>query len=102
VNSQIAKNHVLRGLILGIAYAAMEQGAGIPIIKAMLIQEGHTLKEADILNQCHYLKSKDLVEIESIRNPIQNISRDIVRITSKGIDVMEGITQMDGLALGGE
>ena len=102
MNSQIAVNHIVRGLILGISQAAGEGGAGIPIIKAMLAQEGHELKESDILAHCRYLEGKGLVRVENIRNPIQHISRDIAHITPKGIDVLEGTEQVEGIILGGE
>lgn len=102
MNSQIAVNYIVRGLILGIAHAAGDGGAGVPIIKVMLMQEGHDLKESDILGHCRYLEGKGLVMVENVRNSIQKISRDIAHITPKGVDVLEGTVQVEGILLGGE
>ena len=99
MNSQVATNHVLRGLTLGISHAAGNQGASILIIQTMLKQEGYNLNISDIMAICQYLEGKGLIEIENIRNPIQKISRDIIKITPKGIDVLEGTEQVNGLEL---
>lgn len=85
---------------MGASQAADDKGLSIPILHIVLSQNGHSLKENEILKHCRYLEDKGLVKIRSFKNSIQQIDRDVVYITSKGIDVCEGTEVVEGVAAG--
>jgi len=99
---EIAGNHELRGYILKIANEIQPFGAGVPFIKILLHQLKFTPDEATIMNACKYLEGKGLVRMENVCDRVKNISRDIVYITPKGIDVLEGTETVSGVELVGD
>ena len=47
-----------------------------------------------------YLAGKELVKSEVVANKALGIKREIVHITSKGIDVLEGTIEVEGIEVG--
>lgn len=97
--TQIMEKQVLRGMILKISNAAEPLGAGTDIIQSAIKQYGYSVSKEDILIGCKYLQGKGLVIVKNVSNEVLGISRDIVHITSKGIDVLEGTVITEGIEL---
>lgn len=99
---EIAKAQELRGYVLRIACEAQPCGAGFQFIEILLGQIKLSANADEIKNAALYLKEKGLVRIESASNEAKGISRDIVHITPKGIDVLEGTEEISGIQLVGD
>jgi len=105
VNSKLieaASEKVLRGLVLEILSQAEPTGATTELIQAALKPYAHTLTKDAVLSVCHYLKGKGLATTEGVSNDRLNISRVIVHITPKGVDVLEGTESVSGVELAGD
>ena len=104
VNSRLietAGEKVLRGLVLEMLSQAEPAGATPELIQAALKPYAHLLTKDAVLKICGYLKGKGLATFEHFSNDRLNISRLIVNITPKGIDVLEGTETIDGIELVG-
>ena len=99
---EVAANHELRGYILKLAHETQPLGAGLQFLEIVLHQLKFNITSNDVANACQYLEGKGLVRIERVSNQAREISRDIVHITSKGIDVMEGTETTAGIELVGD
>lgn len=97
--TKLASNELLRGDILKISENAEPLGAGTKIIKSVLSQHGFNVSQDEVRTHCRYLQGKGLIEIEHMENKAAGISRDIVHITPKGIDVLEGREIVTGIEL---
>ena len=98
-NMQIATNKVLRGLVLNLVFAAEEMGASMQVIRSALKPYGYSLEDNEIMHLCKYLEGKGLVKITGAKNEALKIDRHISCITSKGIDVLEGTIEVEGVEL---
>jgi hypothetical protein len=99
---EIAKTQELRGYVLQIAFEARPCGAGIQLIEIMLRQLKLSANKDNIINAASYLEEKGLVRIDNVKNDAKSISRSIVHITPKGIDVLEGTEEASGIQLAGD
>ena len=85
----ITEKQMLRGYVLKICEFSEPLGAGIEVVESALKKEGF------------YLEGKGFIKLENIKNSILNIDRTIAKITSLGIDLLEGTTQTEGVILNG-
>ena len=99
-NLQIAANHIHRGMILKMAREADPLGASVELLRAVIKQHGYNLEKSEIMGMCKYLEGKGLVNISGAKNDALQVSRFIASITPKGIDVLEGTVQIEGIELG--
>ena len=93
------QKQILRGRILTICEKAQPYGAGLEMIDVALKKEGFCYAMQDIKEACYYLEQKGLVSITTVKNVVLEISRNISRITAKGIDFLEGSIDEEGIAL---
>jgi len=95
----IAKKQMLRRQVLILCNELKEVGAGVPLICMVLNKQNIVCTEKEIADACYYLQGKKLIDFKHYRNDVADIERDISFITSDGIDVLEGTTAIDGIAL---
>lgn len=96
----VTQKQVLRGYVLRIADQAEPLGAGIEVIHGALKKEGFAEYSKDNIKDASiYLEKKGLVSLTNIKNEVLHIERCVVKITAKGIDIMEGTITEDGIEL---
>ena len=98
---EIGNKQIIRGLVLMIAEAAGINGASLELIKTALKPHGYNIEKDEVMMVCQYLEGKGLIRIETFKNEVLKISRDIAYIMPDGIDVLEGTMKVDGINLRG-
>lgn len=87
-----AEKEILRKEILELCYKAAPSGCSIDVLTAAFAHSGSADKE-EIQRQVDYLEIKELVSVTKVGNERLGLSREIVRLTGKGIDYLEGNTE---------
>lgn len=99
--TDVAERQILRKEILSILAETNERGGATKkLLQVVLEKQGYDVSELTIGLELRYLAGKGLVQIESISNPALGIKKEIVQITSMGIDQLEGTIQVDGIEAG--
>lgn len=96
----VAERQILRKEILSILAETDEQGATPKLLKVVLLKQGYEVNDLIISLELKYLAGKELVKSEVVANKALGIKRDIVHITSKGIDLLEGTIEVEGIEVG--
>lgn len=96
----VAERQILRKEILSILAETDEQGATPKLLKVVLMKQGYEVNDLVISLELKYLAGKELVKSEVVANKALGIKREIVHITSKGIDVLEGTIEVEGIEVG--
>ena len=96
----VAERQILRKEILSILAETDEQGATPKLLKVVLLKQGYEVNDLVISLELKYLAGKDLVKSEVVANKALGIKREIVHITSKGIDLLEGTIEVEGIEVG--
>ena len=100
-NVKIAANQLHRGLALRTVSEAEPVGASVELIRTVFKQHGYDFEKNEVMAICRYLEGKGLINISNSNNSVLGISRFISTITPKGIDVLEGTVQVEGIELEG-
>ena len=95
---ETAEKEMIRNEILKMCDTVGAQGASEQVIRAGLRKLGIQLSEENISKQVAYLEGKNLVSVERIDNARLGINRSIVKITSLGMDVLEGNAAASGIS----
>ncbi|MDE7431401.1 MAG: hypothetical protein K2N34_05755 [Lachnospiraceae bacterium] len=95
--TQLAKNEIIRGNILKLLDEIGSIGASFKLLNKALTTSGFVVTREEVDRELRYLQGKNVIDIEHIENKVLGIKRDIVRINSRGIDVLEGTLQIDGI-----
>ncbi len=95
---ELAEKEMIRNEILKMCDTVGAQGASEQVIRAGLRKLGIHLNEDEVSKQVAYLEGKNLVKVDRIDNVRLGINRAIVKITSLGMDVLEGNADMSGIA----
>lgn len=96
--TDVANRQILRNEILNILAETNEQGGATQkLLRVVLQKQGYNVSEVTIGLELKYLAEKGLVQTDAVSNPALGIQKDIVHITSKGIDLLEGTIQIDGI-----
>lgn len=96
----VAERQILRKEILSILAETDEQGATPKLLKVVLLKQGYEVNDLVISLELKYLAGKELVKSEVVANKALGIKREIVHITSKGIDLLEGTIEVEGIEVG--
>lgn len=96
----VAERQILRKEILSILAETDEQGATPKLLKVVLMKQGYEVNDLVISLELKYLAGKELVKSEVVANKALGIKREIVHITSKGIDLLEGTIEVEGIEVG--
>lgn len=99
---ELAEKEIIRTEVLEICQQSVPMGADEKVIKAALRKCGHDVTEQEVQSTLYYLQSKGLLELQPVENRAMGIKRTIARITGKGIDCLEGNTEVSGIDVEGE
>lgn len=92
-----AEKEILRKEILELCYKAEPAGCSIDVLAAAFSHAG-VADKAEIRRQVDYLEIKEFVSVTKVGNERLGLSREIVRLTGRGIDYLEGNTErQDGI-----
>lgn len=94
---KVAEKKILRGLILYLIDLTEPLGAGTEVITKAIREEGFKVNKKEVESHCYYLKKKNLIEIEEVKNEVLKIERKICHINSRGIDLLEGTISEIGI-----
>ena len=99
--TDVAERQILRNEILNILAETNDQGGATKkLLRVVLQKQGYNVSELTIGLELKYLAGKGLVQIEQVKNAALGIQKEIVQITSMGIDLLEGTIQIDGIEAG--
>jgi len=99
---KVSNEKILRGLILEICEQSGATGASIELIQVALKYHIQSITKEEVLNTCKYLEGKNLITMNHTENERLKISRDIVYLSSKGQDLLDGTITVDGIQLVGD
>jgi len=92
----------IRGRILKTLKINYPYRTGDKLITDILIDEQYSVTEPEVSVHLSYLEEKGYVSIETVSAPDMGVKRSLVKLTPKGIDLMEGTIQADpGVNLNG-
>lgn len=94
---ELAEKEIARKTILSVLEECGSEGASEELITKCLARVGINCQQEAVKRECEYLKGKGLVEINHIENKTLGISRDVVTITSAGMDVLDGTATVEGV-----
>lgn len=94
---ELAEKEILRKNILEVLEECGDEGASEELIAKCITKAGITCSTDEIKRECTYLKGKGLVDIEHVENKVLSISRNVVRITSSGMDILDGTSSSEGV-----
>ncbi len=94
---ELAEKEIMRKDILEVLEECEDEGASEELIAKCLARSGHSCTTDEVKRECSYLKGKELVEINHIENKTLGISRNVIKITSKGMDVLDGASTVEGV-----
>ena len=92
-----AKEQLLRGLVLTLLKQTEPEGGSLELLQSVLKTSGYDLTREHLLTTLTYLTDKGLVMSRTVENKQLNISRFITKLTSKGVDLLEGTIQVEGI-----
>lgn len=84
------QNKEIRGRILKILYMNYPQPTGDHLISEILTDIQYSISPAKVNGLITYLAEKKYVIQDTAEIPEYDISRNLVKLTSKGIDLIEG------------
>lgn len=78
----------IRGFILGLLNIQPDHGLSTKVIELSLDQSRFCISPGLVRSEINYLKEKEYVRVEDVSS--RGISRTLVYITTKGIDLLQG------------
>lgn len=87
--NKFAKKEI-RGWILKILYTNLPEWAGDRLLAQMLEQGKYSVSALEIQGHLRYLEGKGYVEVKEVSVKELGLSRVVARLTSKGVDFVEG------------
>ncbi|MEE1517272.1 MAG: hypothetical protein UF228_06710 [Lachnospiraceae bacterium] len=93
----LAEKEIMRKNILEVLEECEQEGASEELIAKCLVRIGHSCTVEEVKRECTYLKGKGLVEINHVENKTLGISRNVVKVTSNGMDVLDGTSVVEGV-----
>lgn len=97
---ELAEKEILRQSILEITEQSGTDGASNILIKKALSKTGLKPSDEQLKREISYLQDKGLVSVKHIKNSVLGIERDVIRLTSKGMDVLDGAMEESGIGAG--
>lgn len=94
---ELAEKEIMRKDILEVLEECEDAGASEELITKSLARIGHNSSVDEVKRECSYLKGKGLIEITHIENKVLGISRNVIKITSAGMDVLDGASTVEGV-----
>lgn len=99
---ELSEKRIIRNEILKVLDEMSSTGASTKLLRKALNTSGLSVTQENVNKEVEYLQGKGVISVEHIENKALGIKRDIITITSKGIDVIEGTLQVDGIEIDNE
>jgi hypothetical protein len=90
MSSTIRQAEIIRGKLLYYLSLIYPQAATLPLLQGELDIFGYPVPTDELTRLVAYLSEKNLVSIEKVRGPIAQRFINLVKITARGIDYLEG------------
>ena len=90
MSSTIRQSEIVRGKILYYLSLIYPQAATLPLLQGELDIFGYPVPTEELNRMVAYLAEKRLVAIESVRGPVAHRMLNLVKITVRGIDYLDG------------
>ncbi len=80
----------IRGWILRFLYNLLPKFGSAESVAGMLLKAGYDVTALQVQGHFRYLEDKEYVELQEIDLQEMSISRHLAKLTSKGVDFVEG------------
>lgn len=94
---ELAEKEMIRKSVLEIAEQSGINGASNVLVKKALAKNGMQLTDEQLARETSYLAGKELITVEHIENKVLEIERDMIKLTPKGMDVLDGVLEVEGI-----
>jgi hypothetical protein len=91
----IRHSEVIRGKILYYLSLIYPQAATLPLLQGELDIFGYPVPTDELTRLVAYLAEKALVSLERVRGPVAGRYINLVKITARGIDYLDGRLPVD-------
>ena len=95
MSSTIRQAEIIRGKLLYYLSLIYPQAATLPLLQGELDIFGYPVPTEELNRMIAYLAEKHLVAIEKVRGPIARRTINLVKITARGIDYLDGRMPVD-------
>lgn len=100
MGTSLRQKELIRGKILYYLHLIYPQTATVPLLQAELDYFGYPIPAEELSFHVAYLTEKGLVQVEAVRGPYSQRSINLVKITARGIDYLDGrLPPDDGIYL---
>jgi hypothetical protein len=90
MSSSLRQKELIRGKMLYYLKLIYPQTATLPLLQAEMDYFGYPIPLEELSFHLAYLREKGLVELEGVRGPHSPRSINMVKITARGIDMLDG------------
>ena len=80
----------IRGWILRFLYINLPEWVGDKLMSELLANGGYNVSEPSVQGHYRYLAEKGFVEIKEVEISEVGLTRTLAKLTSKGVDLVEG------------
>jgi hypothetical protein len=100
MTTSLRQKELVRGKTLFYLHLIYPQQATMQLLQAELDYFGYPIPTEELSFHVAYLQEKGFVEVETVRGPYSHRSVSLVKITARGIDLLDGrLPADDGIYL---
>ncbi len=100
MTTSLRQKEIIRGKILHYLALIYPTAATLPLLQGELDIAGYPVPLEELSFHIAYLAEKGLVSVEGVRGPYSQRNINLVKITARGIDLMDGrLPADDGIYL---
>jgi len=100
MTTSLRQKELVRGKVLYYLHLIYPQQSTMQLLQAELDYFGYPVPIEELSFHVAYLQDKKLVEVETVRGPYSHRSVNLVKITARGIDFLDGrLPADDGIYL---
>ncbi|HEY6290162.1 MAG TPA: hypothetical protein VI455_01190 [Terriglobia bacterium] len=100
MGASLRQKELIRGKILFYLHLIYPQTATVPLLQAEMDYFGYPVPVEELSFHIAYLAEKGLVQVEGVRGPYSHRNINLVKITARGIDYLDGrLPPDDGIYL---
>lgn len=90
MTSSLRHKELVRGKLMYYLHLIYPQTATLPLLQAEMDYFGYAIPIEDLSFHVAYLAEKGLVEVENVHGPYSHRAVSMVKITARGIDLLDG------------
>ena len=95
MSATIRQSEIIRGKLLYYLSLIYPQAATLPLLQGELDIFGYPVPTEELNRMIAYLAEKHLVSIEKVRGPLAHRHINLIKITARGIDYLDGRLPVD-------